>query len=453
AFTTGVGSVTNRDRRKPLQELNRMISRELGINKGELKDTTIWVKVFNPDPLTTAKRQYGSNYRNFKDSNNSYLNQQMQWKSIDAEVRSDTFWLSSKWVKLLYNGKEPITSINSDSIEVTRDHWQFEYLMIYYHLKKYRDFLESIGFEQMANYPVKANPHAYTYDNSKFIPRLDGSGSGLLNFGYCKDSCGTSIANECHVDDAEDADVIIHEYGHALSFSVNGNETSRTPRKAIDEGLSDFITCAYSKKIGEFESDYIFNWDGRNEFWDGRKCFTSRTVNDYKTGRYVEHYNGEIFAGALSEIALKIGYDETHKILFESMYSYSERMKFTDAALLFLDAEQRVYKAENAQTVCSIFAKYNFVSDSFCMVSMADKPNTKFYAINKRAFFENGSIVLQLNTPYITRLKLYDATGKLAYSSELNNQATIIESLQLAKGTYVLVLENQSRIFTEKMVR
>ena len=82
-----------------------------------------------------------------------------------------------------------------------------------------------------------------------------------------------SFGHGC-VDDNEDADVILHEYGHALHYSINedwfGGDTG-----AIGEGFSDYWAQSYSISTENglsFLPNLVFNWDGHGENvnWAGR---------------------------------------------------------------------------------------------------------------------------------------------------------------------------------------
>ena len=68
-------------------------------------------------------------------------------------------------------------------------------------------------------------------DQSVFIGN---SGNSYLLFG------------EGGVDDAEDADVIIHEYAHAISYAASPETNSGTERRGLDEGLGDYFAAIYS---------------------------------------------------------------------------------------------------------------------------------------------------------------------------------------------------------------
>ncbi|HEU4889729.1 MAG TPA: hypothetical protein VFV49_17725, partial [Thermoanaerobaculia bacterium] len=84
----------------------------------------------------------------------------------------------------------------------------FEDVHIYFHVDRTQRHLQSLGYtgaRAVAAYPVEADAHsANGADNSFFLPSATRAGEGTLHFG------------EGGTDDAEDADLIVHEYGHAI---------------------------------------------------------------------------------------------------------------------------------------------------------------------------------------------------------------------------------------------
>ena len=76
---------------------------------------------------------------------------------------------------------------------------RFEEVMVYYHLDTSQRYIQSLGFPNLVNRSIPAHAH-YFADDSAFYSTITQS----LQFG------------DGGVDDAEDADVILHEYGHAI---------------------------------------------------------------------------------------------------------------------------------------------------------------------------------------------------------------------------------------------
>ena len=90
--------------------------------------------------------------------------------------------------------------------------------MAYFHIDRTRAYVDSLGLtEPLRRKPQKVRADGFTDDNSFYSP-----GTSTLALG----SGG--------VDDGEDADVIVHEYGHSLQHQAarSSANASRAPRWA-----------------------------------------------------------------------------------------------------------------------------------------------------------------------------------------------------------------------------
>ena len=124
-------------------------------------------------------------------------------------------------------------------------------------------------------FPLRIDVHALNnLDNSLYSPS-----EKTIQFG---DGC---------VDDAEDADVIYHEYGHAIQddqvegwgFAGTG---SLVAARSLGEGFGDYWSSTMAAQIGGgFDDAQVFDWD-RNP---GAPCWAGRRVDtDADDGRLHE---------------------------------------------------------------------------------------------------------------------------------------------------------------------
>jgi len=88
------------------------------------------------------------------------------------------------------------------------------------------------------------------------------------------------------VDDAEDGDVIIHEYVHGLSDFASPASNTGLERRAIDEGYGDYFAASYSRGYSEYDWFNIFNWDAHNEYWAGRNANTDKHYPEDNNNNY-----------------------------------------------------------------------------------------------------------------------------------------------------------------------
>jgi hypothetical protein len=194
---------------------------------------------------------------------------------------------------------------------------RFEEVMVYYHVDKAQRVVQSLGFvggSAILATPLAAHAHFNNECNAFFttwegIPAIqfgDGNVGGSLN---CPPP-GLDLLT----DTAEDADIITHEYGHALHYVASGGFIGQEGR-GIAEGFADYLAstlngnpCMYEWRAALGYPDLLC---GRN-IADGQWLNTS-TLN-ISFHRYYpedvhsdEHATGLIWAGALWGISVALG--------------------------------------------------------------------------------------------------------------------------------------------------
>ncbi|MFY0674938.1 MAG: hypothetical protein JXQ87_16175 [Bacteroidia bacterium] len=416
-------------------------------NKRGPRDTVAWVYVYNPDPLTTAGVVYGGNYIDNSDGDTEELTAERQLLPITMRYLSDSIWAENRYVELVSDDVNvPVPYSHTDTFDYTRSEDEFEFIMALYHITIYKEYLNSLGFDSLMNYQMKVKPRSFREDNSNFRRIFDSNGEGVLNFGYSDNGHG-------HVDDAEDADVIVHEYGHAMSYHANLNELNGAARKAIEEGVCDYLAASYSKGINDFRYEYVYSWDGHNEFWEGRKATTELTCKDYQANKIYE--SGEIYASALLDINEKIGREATDVILVNSLFEYADRMDFAVAAELFIEAELEIYKGIYHDEICSIFGdKYECISEEYCETGISDaNPGTKAITVDHNAFANKGMLNIAFKKQFSGAVNVFDASGKLIFVKDIADAKSFSAELDLKNGFYLVVLNDGWELYSERLVR
>ncbi len=198
--------------------------------------------------------------------------------------------LSGPHVNILGGGYT--ASAGAGAFDVTRSDPRFEGLMAYAHLDRYQRYLQGLGFRGAA--AVHAEPldvlagGVQGFDNSFYYPYGDvvvyGSGG---------------------VDDAEDAEIVLHEYGHAVQEAqVSG--FGYTPESgAMGEGFGDFQAAAYyARTSGGFGDACLAEWDATSLAKGLQTCL--RRLDGTKnypadiTGEV--HADGEIWSAFLWQV-------------------------------------------------------------------------------------------------------------------------------------------------------
>lgn len=184
----------------------------------------------------------------------------------------------------------------------------FEAVNAFYHLDRSMAYInETLGINcksTLNNGILLFDPHGLSGDdNSHFIPS-----SQRLAFG---EGC---------VDDAEDADVVLHEFGHAIHYWITGLKSSSS--QGLGEGSGDYWAMSYSRSLNQWASNepqynWMFSWDGHNECWNGRITNYTKKYPSGLTGTI--HTDGQIWATALMRIYNRIGKEKTDRIFLEGL--------------------------------------------------------------------------------------------------------------------------------------
>lgn len=370
-------------------------------------DTTIQGFAFLPDPITPTGESYGGMYSDNNDENNLQLTNARSPVESVGTFENDTFYLRNPYVQIHEHSFpiEPLVTSLNGQFDFTRDSTGFEQFMIVYHISNFAQYVENLGYLEV-NYSIQADPHALNgSDNSSFsfftFPPV-------LNFGIGG------------VDDAEDADVIIHEYGHALSYGITPGTNSGVERSAMDEAFGDYLAASHSKQFTAFDVDLVFNWDGHNEFWGGRSVAT----NDfYPTDLEGDIYlDADIWSAALMAIQNAIGRENTDRILFQSMYNYASNMSMSQAAALLIEADDLLFSGTYKNTICQILSQRGLLNNCE-LVSTGNEasenvthPPKAFWNAHNEVVIKSAKNMRSITfiSPVGTEIQSYVITGKEA---------------------------------------
>ncbi len=319
-------------------------------------DSLVSGMIFRPDPLTTAHTVYygsylghDSAYQNFNDVDTPQLNLQRVAVPFTASYQAGTFSLQNRYVQMqsLGSSTPPVTSV-SPMFNYTRSQDGFLDVMVYYHLSTMRRYIHDLGFD-MADTLVTPDAHAFAADNSYFTqPQSIMYGTG-------------------GVPDAQDADVVVHEYTHFLSWNANQSNGfgASSQRQSIDEGLGDYNASSYSASIDTFGWYRMFSWDGHNEYWHGR------FVNDptvYPVVPNTAGLNGiykysVIWSSALMQLYFDLGRATTDSLVYECMYGLAANITLPDAAHQLILVDSTLYGGKNHCIIVRDLHDHGLASD------------------------------------------------------------------------------------------
>ena len=239
-------------------------------------------------------------------------------------------YLRGKWVVVESSTGTPAYSA-TNSFFYNRHQDQFEQVMGYFWVNQAQEYLQSLGFGTtfpgILKQPFSVKINQYGGDNS-----------------YQTDKPFRIRLGKGGVDDAEDAEVIVHEYGHAVHQSqVPGYGTS-LDAGAIGESFGDYLAVT----VG-LDAAQQYGWPVRAEEacpmdWDATSYTAApHCIRRFDTGLTVAqrrnqvHYDGQIWSQAVWEIrqgyvAMGLGTRRWDTTLIASQFGYAPDTSFSAAA-------------------------------------------------------------------------------------------------------------------------
>lgn len=306
--------------------------------------------VYIPDPVTSAEAASNLNglYRDRADEDSPELAAERKEVEIEVTFEDGVYRLESEGISFgeLDPRTVPPVTPAEPIFDFTRSDDAFEDVNAYYHLTTYRNYLLGLGdvesscglvvdVSKIKDMEVKVDAHCFanqdgTFDDQSMFQAINGE--YRLLFG------------EGGVDDAEDADVVVHEYAHAVSHAYCEFCNYGYERLALDESIGDYFAVSYSRSISEYNWWQMFSWDGHNEFFAGRHANRDKVYPDDMNffadsppGEVLESFiypDSEIFTAVMMEIWELLGREEADKLMLASLPTFTGDISFSTAAEL-----------------------------------------------------------------------------------------------------------------------
>lgn len=279
--------------------------------------------VYNPDPLSKMLVAYGGQYVDGSDATNTSLDNARESVTLpEVDLTAGVYKLKSSYVQIndFESPSKGLFTQATNNFSYNRNQDGFEAVNAFYHLDKSMRYInETLGITCRPS----LNSGIFYYDPSGL--------SGADNSHYIP-STERIAFGEGGVDDAEDADVILHEFGHGIhDWLTNGSASDY-----FGEGNGDYWAMSYSRSLNQWASSqaaihYVFSWDGHNTFWSGRMDNTTKLYPTDLDGEV--HDDGEIWCAALMQIFDVIGREKMDKAFLEGIAMTTTSSNQQDAAI------------------------------------------------------------------------------------------------------------------------
>lgn len=295
-------------------------------------------RVFLPNPVAALQDQ---SLTDQKDADYPAL--QPAYHVVALTNLDGSGYLRGDWASIVSETGDPAYSLDNSFLYNRHDD-RFEQVMAYYWITEAQKYIQSLGFGTTLR-PVNMKAqlvriNQWGVDNSFATDHPKDE----LRFG------------KGGVDDAEDAEVILHEYGHAIHFSQNFGFSS-TEAGSISEGFGDYWAVTVSNMIAPTpDAPCVADWDAVSYTANTPHCLRRIDLNlHYPEDLNGEvHHDGQIWARALWDIQNKIGRVKADTVILEGQFDFSGAT-MPELAQATVAAAQRLYGASVANAVQAAF--------------------------------------------------------------------------------------------------
>lgn len=224
----------------------------------------------------------------------------------------------------------------------SRDAPGFKQANAYFHLDRNQAHLQALGFLNVNNRVQEAIVDAQTADNSFYS-----SNDLRLNFGTGG------------VDDAEDADIVSHEYGHSIQDNqvpgFGGGDEG-----AMGEGFGDYLAASFALALApdaghpqRSDPACVGDWDGTSYSTTTPRCL--RRVDGPKHYPEAEvgevHDDGEMWSAGLWDLRGLLGGDQTDRLVVEAHFLMGQSSTFFTATQALISADTNVNAGANGPLI------------------------------------------------------------------------------------------------------
>ncbi|WP_338846939.1 M4 family metallopeptidase [Massilia sp. W12] len=302
--------------------------------------------VFDPDPRTTLNNDSITDTSAASVFEPAYFNKPLR----DLTVTNGVYSLSGPFVNIK-NIESPATApstTTNGAWTAKRGNNAFDDTNVYFHLDQNQRYIQSLGFtgtKSIINRPLDVDTDGLNGDDNSHYSY--GGATDYLAFGH---GC---------VNDSEDADVILHEYGHAIHRNINSN-WSGGDTGAMGEGFGDYWAGSYSYSTANgktYHPEWAFSWDGHNSCWGGRMM--NRTDAKYNSSKtYGAHssvtengvtfvsdelWSTPLFQSLTALVAAGKSRDNVDKIILEAHFGLGSGVTMRQMATSIVNAAKNLF--------------------------------------------------------------------------------------------------------------
>lgn len=296
-----------------------------------LKSATPRARVFDPNPVVALNTAKLSDRKRIPEG--AYRT--VELRGLDGSGRLDGPYVSTRLTR------HRVRRRRGDFL-FRRKQRGFTEAMAYFHIDRIQRHLQALGFTNLLHRGIEVNVAGQREDNS-YYSQTD----KILSFGTGG------------VDDAEDAETILHEYGHAIQDAQVPGWGEGIEGAAMGEGFGDFLAASF---FADWKPAWlrpaISSWDCIA--WEGNPPALRRLDGDKRYPRDVtgeEHDDGEIWSACLWELRDALGRGAAEKLVIAHHYLLNRWAGFEEAANALLSTDKRLFAGRNQLAIRKVFIR------------------------------------------------------------------------------------------------
>jgi hypothetical protein len=255
-------------------------------------------------------------------------------------------YLHGDWANIVSETGPPAYS-PANTFTYHRDDDRFEQVMAYYWITTAQRYIQSLGFGTRLR-PVNRESQDVRMNQLGQDNSFERDTKDVITYG------------KGGVDDAEDAEIILHEYGHAIQAS------QQTPQgfgfspeaSAVAEGFADYWAVTVSATFAPTPDEpCVADWDSVSYTREVPHCLRRTDLNLRYPGDLDlqdVHFSGQIWSRALWDIRNAVGARTADTVILEAQFGLPDPT-MPQLARSTVAAAQRLYGASVAKKVTAAF--------------------------------------------------------------------------------------------------
>jgi Zn-dependent metalloprotease len=251
----------------------------------------------------------------------------------------------------------------------SRNDRAFKEVMVYYHIDRVQRYIQELGFDNVLNAPIEVHIDGRSDDNSHYSPATKS-----LTFGTGG------------VDDAEDAEIILHEYGHAIQDNQVPSFGLSSEGGAMGEAFGDYLAASFFAAVKPARlQPTVGNWDAVSYSGDDppnlRRLDSTKKYPRDIVGEV--HSDGEIWSACLWELRTALGGRTADQLVIAHHFQLTRDASFEDGANALITVDNVLNEGHNVATIRDIFARRGILPNTKRKGKKAGTPFSELFGTSK----------------------------------------------------------------------